>query len=311
MTAIPILLIGGYLGAGKTTLINRLLKESDGKRIAAIVNDFGAIDIDAALLASTSEGLVSLKNGCICCSLQGDLLRSLALVVRRDPAPDAIVIETSGISDPAEIVRSLLDPVIFKVAALETAVTLVDSAMATEEASLWSDPLWLSQGRSADVLLITKADLIGRAASDELASRMRSRFFPKPVFVCGNELPMEVLFGAGPGDRRRLSPSRPQSAHFFETVSWTASRPLSPAKFQAALDLMSQRLLRAKGIVTFAGRGSQPLLFQLVGARATLTPSPIEPGDGLDAALVLIARGDGADLSEITALLDEAVLRGD
>lgn len=308
--AIPVLLIAGYLGSGKTTLVNRLLQAAHGKRIAAIVNDFGAIDIDAALLASASEGLVSLKNGCICCSLQGDLLRSLAFVVRRDPAPDAIVIETSGISDPAEIVRSLLDPVIFKAAALETVLTLIDAEMAIEETSLWDDPLWLSQGRAADVLLVTKADLIARGASEELSSRLRSRFFPKPVFVCEGELPMELMFGHGPGDRT-LSPARPRSPAFFQTVSWTASRPLSPVKFQAVLDLMSQRLLRAKGVVTFAGRESQPLLFQLVGSRATLTPSAIAAGDGLDAALVLIARGEAADLSEITSLLDDAVLQGE
>lgn len=308
MTAIPILLIGGYLGAGKTSLINRLLREVEGKRIAAIVNDFGAIDIDAALLASASEGLVSLKNGCICCSLQGDLLRSLSSVVRRDPAPDAIVIETSGISDPAEIVRSLLDPVIFKAAALETVLTLIDAGMATEEASLWDDPLWLSQGRAADVLLVTKADLIAHEARKELSARLQNRFFPKPVFVCGSELPMALMFGHGPADRAP-APSRPRSYDLFETVDWKASQPLSPVKFQAALDLMSRRLLRAKGVVTFAGRESQPLLFQLVGSRATLAPSPIAAGDGLSAALVLIAREEAADFLEITSLLDDAVVQ--
>ncbi|CAN7378889.1 CobW family GTP-binding protein [Bosea sp. LjRoot237] len=306
--AIPILLIAGHLGAGKTTLINRLLQEADGKRIAAIVNDFGAIDIDAALLQSSSEGLVSLKNGCICCSLQGDLLRTLASVVRRDPAPDAIVIETSGISDPAEIIRSLLDPVIFKAAALETVLTLVDGLRASEDAELWDDPLWLSQVRSADVLLVTKADLAGSQATERLISQLERRFFPKPVFVLQGELPMELMFGHGPGDQRTLPPPRPTSPATFETVSWTAPRPLSLVKFQAALNLMSQKLLRAKGVVRFAEQQSQPLLFQLVGSRATLIPSPIPPGDGLAAAIVLIGRKEVADLGDITALLNEAVL---
>ncbi|RXT57444.1 GTPase [Bosea sp. Tri-44] len=306
--ATPILLIGGYLGAGKTTLINRLLQEAHGKRIAAIVNDFGAIDIDAALLESSSEGLVSLKNGCICCSLQGDLLRTLASVVKRDPAPDAIVIETSGISDPAEIIRSLLDPVIFKAAALETVLTLVDGLRVSEDAELWDDPLWLSQVRSADVLLVTKADLAGSQAAEQLVSQLERRFFPKPVFALQDELPMELMFGHGPGDQRALAPLRPTSPATFETVSWTAPRPLSLAKFQTALNLMSQKLLRAKGVVRFAEQQSQPLLFQLVGSRATLIPSPIPLGDGLAAAIVLIGRKEVADLGDITALLNEAVL---
>ncbi|WP_244607285.1 GTP-binding protein [Bosea sp. CS1GBMeth4] len=307
MTAIPILLISGHLGAGKTTLVNRLLQEALGKRIAAIVNDFGAIDIDAALLQSSSDGLVSLKNGCICCSLQGDLLRTLASVVRRAPAPNAIVIETSGISDPAEIIRSLLDPVIFRAAALETVLTLVDGLRTSEEPELWHDPLWLSQARSADVLLVTKADLIGRPAADQLASRLEQRFPAKPVFVLEGDLPMELMFGHGPGELRTPAPPRPSSPTSFETLAWTARRPLSLAKFQAALDPMAKKLLRAKGFVTFADRPSQPLVFQLVGSRATLTPAPAPPADGLAAAIVLIARQEVADLGDIAALLDETV----
>ncbi|PTM39286.1 GTP-binding protein [Bosea sp. 124] len=305
--AIPILLVAGFLGAGKTTLINQLLRNPGGKRIAAIVNDFGAIDIDAALLESSTEGLVSLKNGCICCSLQGDLLRSLASVTRRHPVPDAVVIETSGISDPAEIIRNLLDPVIFKAAALETVATLVDAHLLTNEPQLWDDPLWLSQARSADVLLVTKAELIGQDAAAHLIAKLQQRFLPKPVFRLLADLPLEILFGYGPGEQRAPGPARPTSLPFFATTSWTATKPLSLAKFQHALNVMSQTLLRAKGIVTFAGEDPRPLLFQLVGSRATLTPSPLAPGDGLEAAIVLIAREELADLTMITSLLDEAV----
>lgn len=308
MNAIPILLVAGHLGAGKTTLINRLLREPGGRRIAAVVNDFGAIDIDAALLASSSEGLVSLKNGCICCSLQGDLLRTLASVVRRDPAPDAIVIETSGISDPAQIIRNLLDPVVFKAAALETVVTLVDALQSTEDRTSWEDPLWLSQVRSADVLLVTKADLIERETAAELTADLDRRFAPRPAFILRGDLPMELLFGHGPGDRRMLAPARPAALASFETVSWTAARPLSLVRFQAALNVMSQKLLRAKGVVSFADGAGQPLLFQLVGTRATLVPSPVPAGEGLSAAIVLIARQDVVDLTEITSLLNEAVV---
>src|ERR1044072_4917663 len=93
---VPILLVTGFLGAGKTTVVNHLLANAAGRRIAAIVNDFGAINIDAELIAGASDGVVSLANGCICCSLEGDLLRTLSTLLRRDPKPDYIVIETSG-----------------------------------------------------------------------------------------------------------------------------------------------------------------------------------------------------------------------
>src|SRR6201998_1329569 len=119
---VPILLVTGFLGAGKTTVVNHLLAHAEGRRIAAVVNDFGAINIDAELIAGATDGVVSLANGCICCTLGGDLLRTLAAVLRRDPRPEVIVIETSGIADPADIVRNLMDPVIFREAPLETVV---------------------------------------------------------------------------------------------------------------------------------------------------------------------------------------------
>src|SRR3954468_25058666 len=129
---VPILLVSGCLGAGKTTLVNHVLAEAAGRRIAAVVNDFGAINIDAELIAGASDGVVSLANGCICCSLEGDLLRTLASILRRTPRPEAIVIETSGVADPGDIVRNLMDPVIWREAPLETVLCVVDATAAPE-----------------------------------------------------------------------------------------------------------------------------------------------------------------------------------
>src|SRR5256885_15493075 len=122
---VPILLVAGFLGAGKTTVVTHLLAHAEGRRIAAVVNDFGAINIDAELITGASDGVVSLSNGCICCSLQGDLLRTLAALLRRDPRPEFIVIETSGVADPSDIVRNLMDPMIWRGGPLETVVCLV------------------------------------------------------------------------------------------------------------------------------------------------------------------------------------------
>ena len=127
MVPVPILLVAGFLGAGKTTVVNHLLAHAEGRRIAAVVNDFGAINIDAELIAGASDGVVSLSNGCICCSLEGDLLRTLATLLRRDPRPEFIVIETSGVADPSDIVRNLMDPMIWREAPLETVLCVVDA----------------------------------------------------------------------------------------------------------------------------------------------------------------------------------------
>ena len=171
MVPVPILLVTGFLGAGKTTVVNHLLAHAEGRRIAAVVNDFGAINIDAELIAGASDGVVSLSNGCICCSLEGDLLRTLATLLRRDPRPEFIVIETSGVADPADIVRNLMDPVIWQEAPLETVLCVVD---ATTPAETLNDALLRSQLRAADVVALSKVDLVGRGGSRAVA-RCRPR----------------------------------------------------------------------------------------------------------------------------------------
>src|SRR6201991_1437365 len=147
--SVPVVLVAGFLGAGKTTVVNHLLAHADGRRIAAVVNDFGAINIDAELIAGASDGVVSLSNGCICCTLEGDLLRTLATLLRRNPRPEYIVIETSGIADPADIVRNLMDPVIWQEAPLETVLCVFDAT--TSPAKLHDDALLRSQLKAADV----------------------------------------------------------------------------------------------------------------------------------------------------------------
>src|ERR1019366_3819965 len=145
--SVPVVLVAGFLGSGKTTVVNHLLAHAEGRRIAAVVNDFGAINIDAELITGAADGVVSLTNGCICCSLEGDLLRTLAVLLRRDPRPEVIVIETSGVADPTDIVRNLMDPVIWQEAPLETVLCVVD---ATTPVAMLNDALLRSQIRAAD-----------------------------------------------------------------------------------------------------------------------------------------------------------------
>src|SRR3984885_246351 len=155
---VPILLVAGFLGAGKTTVVNHLLAHAEGRRIAAVGNDLGAINSGAEVSDGRSDGVVSVSNGCICCSLEGDLIRTLAALLRRDPRPEFIVIETSGVADPADIVRNLMDPMIGREAPLETVLCVV---AATTQQAMLVDPLLRSQLRTADVVALSKLDLAG------------------------------------------------------------------------------------------------------------------------------------------------------
>jgi G3E family GTPase len=303
--ATPILLITGFLGAGKTTLINRLLAEPQGRKLAAVVNDFGAIDIDAALLGSVADGVVSLKNGCICCSLQGDLLRTLSMILRRTPVPDGIVIETSGVSNPAEIVRALLDPVIFKEAALDAVICVTDARTLTDQANLADDALWRSQLDAADYIALSKTDLVTQTECDRVRDTLRRHKPDRTIYdMIDGRIPAELLFSS---DLHRPSAGRaPRSMMAlpaFQTVSWTSRLPLVMERFQNVIGQLAPTLVRAKGIVEFAERPGQAMLFQLVGTRATISPAPTRVPQAEAVQLVFIARSGALDEAALAARL--------
>ena len=246
---VPILLVAGFLGAGKTTVLNHILANAEGRRIAAVVNDFGTINIDAELIADSSEGVVSLANGCICCSLEGDLLRTLAGILRRNPRPDYIVIETSGVADPADIVRNLMDPVIWKEAPLETVLCVIDS---TTPVAKLDDPLLRSQLRTADVAALSKTDLVDEPGRERTRGAVRA-VRPTAVVVDAphGQVPAALLFPEDPDHppaQRDSRPRRPTSDR-FETLSWTSDRPLSLPRLQNAIGRLAPKLARAKQLI--------------------------------------------------------------
>src|ERR1700684_1902448 len=220
--SVPVVLVAGFLGAGKTTVVNHLLAHAGGRRIAAVVNDFGAVNIDAALIIGAADGVVSLSNVCICCSLQGDLLRTLAVLLWRDPRPEVIVIETSGVADPADVVRNLMDPVIWKEAPLETVLCVVD---ATIGAARIDEALVRAQIRAADVVALSKTDIADPANGARVRDAIRT-LRPTAVIVDAphGDVPSALLF---PSDAvratqpRAAGPRRPAEDR-FETLSWSS-----------------------------------------------------------------------------------------
>jgi len=270
--SVPVLLVTGFLGAGKTTFVNHLLAHAEGRRIAAVVNDFGAINIDAELIAGAADGVVSLSNGCICCSLEGDLLRTLAVLLRRDPRPDLIVIETSGVADPADVVRNLMDPLIWREAPLQTVLCVVD---ATAPVAMLDDALLRSQVRAGDVVALSKTDLADAAGHAEVRDAVRA-MRPAAVVVDAlhGEVPAALLF---PPDLDRMpaprepGPRRP-ALDRFETLSWTSEQPVSLPRLQEAIGRLAPKLARAKGLFETVEQPGRWTVFQFAGGRATLAP---------------------------------------
>ncbi|MDQ2094942.1 CobW family GTP-binding protein [Rhodalgimonas zhirmunskyi] len=267
---VPILLITGFLGAGKTSFINEMLRDAGGMRIAAIVNDFGSINIDAALLETASDDVIGLKNGCICCSLQGDLLRTLRQILRQGD-PQLIVIEASGIADPQGIVTALMDPVLWQAATLDTILCIVDAEDLSTNPDRWQDPLWQAQIASADIIQLSK--LPPKSASlAPLTARLAAMGKPAVFGQDGSTLAVRDLIGRGthrrdPGQRSLIDSGR------FTSLEWSCETPVSMPRFQRLIGALSGQLLRAKGFLTFREKPGEHLLFQLVGRRASLAPS--------------------------------------
>ena len=307
---VPVLLVTGFLGAGKTTVVNHLLANADGRRIAAVVNDFGAINIDAELIAGASDGVVSLANGCICCSLEGDLLRTLSTLLRRDPKPEYIVIETSGVADPADIVRNLLDPVILREASLETVLCVMDAAT---PASALDDALMRSQLRVADIVALSKLDLADERAGARMREAIRALRVPAVVVDARNgEIPAALLFPANV-DRapapREPGPKRPAEER-FETLSWTSEQPLSLPRLQQAIGRLAPKLARAKGLFETIEQPGRLMVFQFAGGRATLATGEV-PAPGVPRArIVFIAELGVLSKAELDGLMEACVASG-
>jgi G3E family GTPase len=305
--SVPVVLVAGFLGAGKTTVVNRLLAYAGGKRIAAVVNDFGAINIDAELIAGAADGVVSLSNGCICCSLEGDLLRTLATLLRRDPQPELIVIETSGVADPAEIVRNLMDPVIWREAPLETVLCVVDATLSPE---MLDDALLRSQVRAADVVALSKTDLADAADGAQLREAIR-KLRPGAVLVDAphGDVPAALLFPAD-SDRapapREPGPRRPAMDR-FETLDWTSEKPVVLARFQQAIGRLAPKLARAKGLFETVEQPGKQMVFQLTGGRATLAAAGAPAAGMPRTRIVFVAELGVLSRAEIDSIMQGCV----
>ncbi|WP_439364592.1 CobW family GTP-binding protein [Bradyrhizobium sp. DASA03005] len=307
---VPVLLVTGFLGAGKTTVVNHLLAHADGRRIAAVVNDFGAINIDAELIAGASDGVVSLANGCICCSLEGDLLRTLATLLRRDPKPDYIVIETSGVADPADIVRNLMDPVILREAPLETVLCVIDAG--TPPSAL-DDAVLRSQLRVADIVALSKLDLADAAAGTRMREAIRAQRVPAVVVEANHgEIPSALLFPANDGRAstpREVGPKRPAEER-FETLSWTSDKPVSLPGLQQAISRLAPKLARAKGLFETVEQPGRMMVFQFAAGRATLAPGEAPPQGVPRTRIVFIAELGVLSKAELDGIMEGCVAGG-
>ena len=169
---IPVTVLTGYLGAGKTTLLNRILSEPHGKKYAVIVNEFGEIGIDNDLVVNSDEEIFEMNNGCICCTVRGDLIRIIEGLVRRKGKFDAIIVETTGLADPAPVAQTFfMDEAVGEKTKLDAVVTVADAKWLKDR--LKDAPEAKNQIAFADVILLNKTDLVSEPELLEIEARIR------------------------------------------------------------------------------------------------------------------------------------------
>ncbi|USG62507.1 CobW family GTP-binding protein [Sneathiella marina] len=287
---IPITLISGYLGAGKTTLINHLLSVSDGQRIAVLVNDFGAINIDTALIKEQTDQAISLTNGCVCCSITDDLGDALDAQASRDNPPDLVVLEASGVADPMRLARHAGNWPGFE---LDAIVTLLDAETVQMRAQdKFVGQLIHSQIKAGDILVLTKSDIV----SDDRCQDLRdwiARLSPTVSLITVDAGKIDPALLLGPSSTKTVSQrmENPREADNIATYHWIPSSPINKQDMADCLSLLPPTVHRVKGF--FFDQETKALtLLQRVGNRLTFDSAP----KGAEAGLVLIATGNKCDL---------------
>ena len=293
---LPVTIVAGYLGAGKTTLINRILSANTGQKMTVMVNDFGAINIDARLIRAQDGGVMQLANGCICCSIQSDLKVQLRELLRTPDRPDHLVIETSGVSDPARVAAVLQHPGLKETTRIDSVITLVD--LANEQAH--ADPLFGLQVEVADILILNKVDLVDDA---ELA-RFRTRWtFPalRVLEAVRANVPLDLILGISAPER--AAPNTPTPDHGFWTAPWRRAAPLDYPAFKIAVAALPANVFRAKGFLYLKDMPDEKVIFQQVGSRTEFTKAG--PWGDLTPAteLVFIGRGEALEPADLDRLL--------
>jgi G3E family GTPase len=272
-SALPTTILGGFLGAGKTTLVNHLLRTADGRRITVMVNDFGELAIDRDLIVGSSGDTVSLANGCVCCSTGGDLLRALGAILDQGQRPDHLLIEASGVADPdriGDIARADRDLVLHGV------VVLADSGrIAGQIADPRIGPQVARQFAGADLVVLNKAD---QAPTGPLTEILRS-FAPKAALVPAirGALPREVVLGdLAPRSIWRAEPVefRPHETAFTRWIR-IGGPPMSRIRLNKILSKLPDGVLRLKGFVRMDKGGGFVVQAAPGWANVEVSPKPV------------------------------------
>tara|TARA_Y100001970_G_scaffold291039_1_gene426818 strand:- start:2398 stop:3372 length:975 start_codon:yes stop_codon:yes gene_type:complete len=283
---LPVTLITGFLGSGKTTLLNYIIENQVGIKIAVLVNEFGEIGIDNELIIKTSDDVIELTNGCICCSINGELVDAVNKVLSLPNRVDYLIVETTGLAEPLPIASTFLSTELREMTRLDSIVTLIDAENFKEE--VLTSNIARSQIIYGDILLLNKCDLVDEITLKSIEQDLiQIKSSSKIIRSVKGKVPLPLLISTGLFQSDSFAKNHNNCNHDhgicehdehhkhneieeFSSISFVTDKPFSLRKFQDFLDnKLADNVFRAKGILWFE-ESIRKYIFHLAGKRISL-----------------------------------------